>query len=176
MTRPSKRGSRKAEQKPPGPVQEPGTGGAETRRASAEVSRAEAEVTRDVAEQARALAEEGRELAEEVRRGAQLFRDRPGGTNAATEQSRLATQAAYRAEAWFRHRFDALIEGVTEMRTELTRLREEAAELRQVLSDMQQAVAEEQIIAAERRATQRRMEREDFRDQTSPPGRRDARS
>lgn len=174
MTRPSKRGGHRAGQTPPpGPDREPATTRAEDRRATAEVSRADAEVTRDEAERGRALAEEGRELSEEVRRGAQLLRDRGGP---ADEQDRHALEAAYRAEAWFRRRFEVLLDRVEEMRSELKQIREEAAELRQVLSNMRQAAAEERIIGAESRATQRLMDREQFRDRDSPPGRHDASS
>jgi hypothetical protein len=128
------------------------------------VSPAEAEVAREEAEHSRALAEEGRELAEEVRRSAESLRLERGGAEGAARQTRQIIESALRAEAWFQQHFEVLVEGVNEMRTTLTQLRQEAAALRQLLSDTQQALREEQIIAAERRATQQRMDRERFGD------------
>jgi hypothetical protein len=137
---------------------------AEARRGTAEVSRSVAETAREDAERARVLAEEGRELAEEIRRGAESLRvDQTDGRESG-EQGRRILEAAFRAETRFQQRFDVLVEGITEMSLELKRLRADAADLRKLLSDMQRAASEERIIAAERQDTQRRMERERFRD------------
>jgi hypothetical protein len=161
MTRPSNPRQRSVSPtSAPGTGPEPRSGKAEERRGTAEVSREGAEATRDQAEQARALAEEGRDLAEEVRRGAELLRVRQAGTEDQAEYGRHTLETALRAEAWLGERFDTLLEGIQEMRSELQRLRAEAAELRRTLADMQQAASEERIIAAERQATEQLMDRE----------------
>jgi hypothetical protein len=142
----------------------PEHGKAEDRTDAAELSRAESEEARDQAERARTLAEEGRELSEEIRRGAESLRREHTGTDNTTEYGRQILEASVRAENWFKHRFDVLLDGLKEMSSELERLRKETAELRRMLSDMQQAAHEERIIAAERQATERQMDREALRD------------
>jgi hypothetical protein len=160
MTPRSKPKQRQAGPPDPAPSERP----AEQRPGAAEGSSAVAETAREDAERARVFAEEGRELAEEIRRGAESLRGQQTGSGPASEHGRRILEAAFRAESRFQERFDVLVEGINEMTLELKRLREDAAVLRKVLSDMQRAASEEQIIAAERQATQRRMDRERPRD------------